>query len=212
MKKIMFNDKFLLTQAVLDGRKTQTRRRLTLTLHKKADRGDALIEVSPSKVFFEDGKWKFIYDDYVFLLSKNNYPKYDVGEVVAVAQSYEQIYNEQGLETMDMLVQQLKNSKGWNNKMFVCADMMPNQIRITNVRIERLQDISDEDCLKEGIIQGRCGSEDTHFMDAYYIQNDIQPYCTPREAFAHLINKVSKKGTWERNPYVFVYDFELVKP
>lgn len=35
MKKIMFSDKFLLTQAVLDGRKTQTRRLLTLTLHKK---------------------------------------------------------------------------------------------------------------------------------------------------------------------------------
>ena len=74
-----------------------------------------------------------------------------------------------------------------------------------------LEGRTDEDCLKEGIIQGRCGSEDTHFMDAYYVPNDIHPYCTPREAFAHLINKVSKKGTWEHNPYVFVYDFELVK-
>ena len=210
MKKIMFNDKYGLTQAVLEGRKTQTRRRLTLTLHKKADRGDALIEVFSSKVFFEDGKWKFIYDDHVFLLPKNNYPKY-VGEVVAMAQSYEQIYNEKGLETMDMLVQQLKNSKGWNNKMFVRADLMPYQIRITNVRIERLQDISDEDCLKEGIIKGRCGSENTHFMDVYYVPNDIQLYCTPREAFASLIDKVSGKGTWESNPYVWVYDFELVK-
>ena len=35
MKKIMFNDKFGLTKAVLDGRKTQTRRLFTLTLHKK---------------------------------------------------------------------------------------------------------------------------------------------------------------------------------
>ena len=207
MKKILFNDKFLLTQAVLDGRKTQTRRRLTLTLHKKADRGDALIEVSPSKVFFEDGKWKFIYDDYVFLLSKNNYPKYDVGEVVAVAQSYEQIYNEQGLETMDMLVQQLKNSKGWNNKMFVSADMMPNQIRITNVRIERLQDISDEDCLKEGI---RKVVNENGIDVQYYIAHDAC-FENPREAFASLIDKVSGKGTWESNTYVFVYDFELVK-
>lgn len=70
MKKIMFNDKYGLTKAVLDGSKTQTRRLLTLTLHKKADRGNALIEVSPSKVFFEDGKWKFVYDDYVFFLPK----------------------------------------------------------------------------------------------------------------------------------------------
>ena len=33
---------------------------------------------------------------------------------------------------------------------------------------------------------------------------------TPREAFAHLINKVSRKDVWEENPYVFVYDFELI--
>ena len=52
MKKIMFNDEFMLTKAVLDGRKTQTRRLLTLTLHKETDEGNNLIEVHPSKVFF----------------------------------------------------------------------------------------------------------------------------------------------------------------
>ncbi len=34
---------------------------------------------------------------------------------------------------------------------------------------------------------------------------------TPRGAFAALIDKISGKGTWESNPYVFVYEFELVK-
>lgn len=33
----------------------------------------------------------------------------------------------------------------------------------------------------------------------------------PREAYAALIDRISGKGTWESNPYVFVYDFELVK-
>ena len=36
-------------------------------------------------------------------------------------------------------------------------------------------------------------------------------YTTPREAYAALIDKLSGKGTWESNPYVFVYDFELIK-
>ena len=36
-------------------------------------------------------------------------------------------------------------------------------------------------------------------------------YETPREAYAALIDKVSGKGTWQNNPYVFVYDFELIK-
>ena len=36
-------------------------------------------------------------------------------------------------------------------------------------------------------------------------------YPTPREAFAHLIDEVSGKGTWDSNPWVWVYDFELFK-
>ena len=135
MKKIMFSDKFLLTQAVLEGRKTQTRQLLTLTLHKKADRGNALIEVSPSKVFFEDGKWKFVYDDYDFLLPKENYPKYRIGEVVAVAQSYCSIADElENCNNASCAAHYEKNVQkaseyiswmehpGFNNKMFVAAD------------------------------------------------------------------------------------------
>lgn len=33
---------------------------------------------------------------------------------------------------------------------------------------------------------------------------------TPREVYANLIDRISGKGTWESNPYVFVYDFELI--
>lgn len=103
----------------------------------------------------------------------------------------------------------MKDSAGWNNKMFVKSYACKHHIKITNVKVERLQDISDEDCLKEGIYKGQCGSAYTHFMDAYYYKGDIQPYCTPRSAFAALIDKVSGKGTWESNPYVWVYEFEL---
>ena len=223
MKKIMFSDKFGITKAVLDGRKTQTRQLLTLTLHKKADRGNALIEVSPSKVFFEDGKWKFVYDDYVFLLPKENYPKYRVGEVVAVAQSYcsiaEELENcknatcaahyEKNVQKASEYISWMEHP-GFNNKMFVAADMMIHQIRITDVRVERLQDISDEDCIKEGV--RKVVNENGIYVQYYVGKGDNAcSFENPRDAFAHLIDKVSGKGTCERNPYVFVYDFELVK-
>lgn len=224
MKKIMFNDRYGLTEAVLDGRKTQTRRILTLTLHKKADRGNALIEVSPSKVFFEDGKWKFVYDDYVFLLPKENYPKYRVGEVVAVAQSYCSIiadelensnnatcaaHYEKNLQKACEYISWMEHP-GFNNKMFVAADMMIHQIRITDVGIERLQDISDEDCIKEGV--RKVVNENGIYVQYYVGKGDNAcSFENPREAFAHLINKVSRKDVWKENPYVFVYDFELVK-
>lgn len=210
MKKIMFNDKFGLTKAVLECRKTQTRRIIThpKTFHGKDVFGFYVYKRATDGVITE----ACMYDENEISIDEGQIlPKYMVGEVVAVASSYKTVYNKEGLETMDMLIQELKNSKGWNNKMFVRAALMPHQIRITNVRIERLQDISDEDCLKEGIIKGRCGSEDTHYMDAYYCPTDIQPYCEPREAFAHLIDKVSGKDVWSENPYVFVYDFALIK-
>lgn len=48
---------------------------------------------------------------------------------------------------------------------------------------------------------------DSSKYDRYYeIEEDEL-----REAYAALIDKISGKGAWESNPFVFVYDFELVK-
>lgn len=54
-----------------------------------------------------------------------------------------------------------------------------------------MEDIDLNDCLKEGIIKGKCGSEYTHFMDAYYVPKDKQPYCTPRDAFEVLMDNIT---------------------
>lgn len=93
--------------------------------------------------------------------------------------------------------------------MFVKADLMPHHIKITGIKVERLQDISDEDCLKEGIIHvstflGQKIYHTPHVNGSYLSTNVAQ------EAFAYLIDKVSGKGTWESNPFVFAYEFVLV--
>ena len=205
----MFNDKYSLTQAVLDGRKTMTRRVIS---YPSKFRGQNVAGYyvcrKPSgelvEVCLHDEDERMIDAGQIF-------PKFKVGEVVAIAQSYESVYHKCGLETMDMLVSGLKYSSGWNNKMFVKADLMIHNIEITGINVERLQDISDEDCLKEGIIKGKYGSESTHFMNAYYVPKEKQPYCTPRDAFEILIDKVAGKGVFQSNPYVFVYEFNLIK-
>lgn len=203
MKKIMFNDKNGLTQAVLEGRKTQTRRIIpkdffSLTWDK---RDDTLV--------YENSMGDFID------IRNSKYALCKAGEIVAVAQSYRDCggVNEEGIPMWEIISSKVGGTNaGWSNKMYVKPELMPHQIRITNVRVGRLQDISDEDCLKEGIIKGKVGSEDTHFMDAYYIPTlKKDPFCTPQGAYSYLIDKISGKGTWKRNPYVFVYDFELVK-
>ena len=204
MKKIMFNDHFGLTQAVLEGRKTQTRRLASRFLPDAVRIGYARFEIANGR---ELRCWtkgtSFI---------KFNLP-YKVGELVAVAESYGNCggLNEQGLPRWDVISQTVGSTNaGWDNKMFVRADLMPHQIHITNVRIERLQDISDEDCLKEGL-------EWDGVAFQYYVNYKKETAHktflgkTPREAFARLIDKISGKGTWESNPYVWVYDFELIK-
>jgi hypothetical protein len=191
MKKIMFNDKYGLTQAVLDGRKTQTRR----------------IAYMPNGFITfddEDFQLKKLDNGHVLLMLCNNEFKtahYKIGEEVAIAQRYSDI--------ADTLGQKLWQLPCWRNKMFVKADFMPHRIRITNIRDERLQDISEEDCMAEGIWRDdNVGLEGTTYWYHGLVNSSFR---TAKEAYAALIDKISGKGTWESNPWVFVYNFKLVK-
>ena len=94
-----------------------------------------------------------------------------------------------------------------------------HHIKITDVRVERLQDISDEDCLCEGIkfryVNMNFGNSLTRedyyyeYLDRYG-EKDYYGTDSPKKTFSMLIDKVSGKGTWESNPWVVAYDFELV--
>lgn len=198
MKKILFNDKYGLTEAVLEGRKTMTRR------------------IVPEKLL----EAYYDYDDYVLAVAPRDIPcfreyerefflrrsPFKPGDVVAVAQAYRDIRDIIG-DVHDG--KSIKFMPGWSNKMFVRADLMPHQIRITNVRVERLQDISDEDCFREGVYWDY--GDYPYMATKMYKFNEKEEYLHPRGAFADLIDKVSGNGTWKSNPWVFVYEFELVK-
>lgn len=204
----MFNDKYGLTQAVLEGRKTQTRR-VAYTAGRWRD-----IMVRQDLEGVNKGK-ACLFDDGI-LLAKS---AYKLGETIAIAQKYEDLRKDDEFYRLcgknGMPLECIKYEKGCHNEMFVRADLMPHHIRITNIRVERLQDISEEDCMAEGI--RRFGKEYVRFKKEYcytcqnYAVTDFYSFSTPREAYAALIDKISGKGTWESNPWVFVYDFELVK-
>lgn len=201
MKKIMFNDRYGLTRAVLEGRKTQTRR-IAYTQNgfivfddedfqlKKLDNGRTLLTL-------RDNRFKAAH--------------YKIGETIAIAQSYKTIqeYLRKATGTDLELKPELSQSKGYTNKMFVRADRMPHHIRITRIRVERLQDISEEDCLAEGIWRAHeVGLEGVTY---WYHGLANSSFRTAKEAYAALIDKISGKGSWESNPYVFVYDFEIIQ-
>lgn len=202
MKKIMFNDKYGLTAAVLRGGKTQTRRDAT-----------RLVEA------YWNGRKLGDYPTLSLGEHVRQHAAYDVGDVVAVAQCYRDIYPNADFEMIGS--QFMTEAAGWTNKMFVKAELMPHRIRITRVRLQLLQDISDEDCLKEGIYYDEKNGKSVGYPFAvpfYYTfkgafntkTGRMLHWTTPREAYTVLIDRVSGKGTWERNPYVLAYDFELV--
>lgn len=203
MQKIMFNDKYGLTDAVLAKRKTQTRRIITnkemLEIIKKFDSPASLFLVYDRFVLNPDLRKRFIDNRRVM--------RYQMNETVAIAQSYADITPQ--VDWANSMI--CKEEIGWNNKMFVRAEDMPHHIRIAKIRIERLQDISDEDCIAEGIQK----YPDVHnYMWGFsYIKGAALKFelsTTPREVYANLIDRISGKGTWESNSYVFVYDFELM--
>ena len=201
MKKIMFNDQYRLTEAVLEGRKTQTRGIIKCPRTFKGEWVAGFnihIRQSDKKVV----DWPCMYDaDEREFDGGEILPRYMVGEIVAIAQRYADI----GIEPFPFC------EAGWRNKMFVKPDLMPYQIKITNVRIQRLQDISDEDCLAEGIVK----KVDYEGIPRYYVPwyKHTWAYATDsaKDAYRFLIDKVTGNGTWESNPWVFVYEFELVK-
>lgn len=199
MQKIMFNDRYGLTDAVIEGRKTMTRRLVSDRLWEMwTDYDDFCNSVIGGIARGGTSVSREYYRECDFFKDKC---RYKVGEIVAVAQCYNDVVRE---------FTDLALVPGSTNKMYVRAELMPHQIRITGIRCERLQDISDEECIKEGVYAGSQALEyPYYFIDTK--QFLICDYKSPREAFAALIDKVSGRGTWDRNPWVIVYEFELVK-
>jgi hypothetical protein len=141
-------------------------------------------------------------------------PRYEVGEIVAIKQCYCLIYGENSdfLErkvSKDVLINEIFTCAGWRNKMFVKNELMPHRIRITSVKKCRLQDLTDEECLKEGI-----KLKELYFFNlkvlAYHYRNSKDYYENAKQAFSNLINELNGKGYWESNTDGYAYEFELV--
>ena len=193
MKKMMFNERYGLESAVITGSKTMTRRdaeKVRLTYEVYRGIGE-ILSFNGVKETLEQ-----------FAIRKS---PFKVGDVVAVMQGYKTM----GYDPMFCPPGHefgLGSEMGWSNKMYVSADLCKHHIKITEVRFELLQTISAEECLKEGIIKTDCCAPYGYRDGAHLTRN----FRTPIDAFASLIDKVSGKGTWERNPYVYVYSFTLI--
>lgn len=218
MKKISFDDRFLLTQKVLCGEKTQTRRLLKINSQNQA----LLLK---HREFCQDPAYLRMHG------------QYQIGDIVAISQSYKtvtteiddtdkeadfrkKVYNEYKVLSTASLT-------GWNNKLFVKASLMPHNIVITDKRIELLQDITDNDAKAEGIeFNGRYAwvpinqkiigwqKLNEKVLDHDYDEQKRKVtifYTSPKKAYAAMINEICGKNIWQQNLFVIVYTFKLVK-
>lgn len=219
MKKIMFSDRYGLTAAVIAGQKTMTRRSIPERL---------LVDAG---VFSGGDRKKMI--DYLIA-----HATYKVGDVVAVGQRYEQIVEEDIFDEYGEL-KQYSNTRGWKNKMYVQADLMPHQIRITGVRVEPFNTITEEDCKREGVVHieweqhlkqdlddvspQKIKVHDVWTLPAFVEElqdswEDLSPYCFTAEdaqtafivLYATLAHRESKEMS-QSTELVYVYEFKKVK-
>ena len=111
----MFNDKYELTKAVLEGRKTQTRRFVKLKVYERG----SLVSVPVKKIIGINNPIEYFFEcnGEFYELPKENYPRYKVGEIVAVAQRYKEIENDGYIDARCSI----HWYKGYCNKMFVKA-------------------------------------------------------------------------------------------
>ena len=73
------------------------------------------------------------------------------------------------------------------------------QLEITNIRVERLNDISEEDAQKEGVLPWEVGYTD--YLD------DRKFTLSAKESFKTLWQSINGAGSWKENPWVWVVEF-----
>ncbi len=189
---------------IVDGSKTQTRRIISEKLGTYCSKCHKNYLVC--ECYFEN-------DNHANKCTKtitieNVKPRYKVGEVVYLKEPYYGI-NKVFWYKYDKDRETAIANYLWKNKLFMPEMAARHFIKITEVRAERLQDISEVDCLKEGIWEANNIGLDG--ISYWYPSCVNSQYKTPQDAYAALIDRINGKGTWESNPFVWVYDFELIK-
>lgn len=80
-------------------------------------------------------------------------------------------------------------------------------LEITDVRVERLQDITEDQAKAEGV---RLYTDHAELGDWWHVEG-IETYSAdPRKSFELLWSSVG--GDWEANPWVWVVEFKRVTP
>ena len=100
-----------------------------------------------------------------------------------------------------------KSPLKWKPSIFMPFEAARIFLKVTNVRVERLHNISEQDAISEGIdisLSFR-GMPGTFYLN--YLENKFN-FSSPGLSFSSLWISINGKDSWKENPFVWVYDFE----
>ncbi|EOA2991850.1 hypothetical protein ACHZIB_003271 [Yersinia enterocolitica] len=210
-KPILFNAEMV--QAILSGRKTQTRRIMKVQPEPSKSRsGDywfpcnkmqSMVHVSdllPGNPYMPDAHEFF----------STCCPLGGIGDQLWVREAFAA-----GLCTESTLAYRATHKtedleEGWGETIkWTPSIHMPRwasriDLLITGVRVERLQDISQEDAQAEGM-------ELTGWRPTYSDPDSGGEYETPYDNFAELWTSIYGEESWQANPWVWVINFERME-
>ena len=104
----------------------------------------------------------------------------------------------------------LKTFGPWKSPIFMPREASRISLTMTEVRIEQLQEISEEDALREGV---QPINIDTDGLSRYTIRLDEYGgyiTSTAKEAFYSLWKDINGEKSWNTNPWCWVISFSLV--
>ncbi len=100
---------------------------------------------------------------------------------------------------------EFKESKGWKPSIFMPKDACRIFLEITDIRVERLQDISEEDAIAEGVEKWSDG------FDYKCYSKHAGRYTHAKDSFFSLWESINGKESWDKNPFVWVLNFKRIK-
>jgi hypothetical protein len=196
-------------KAIMNGTKTQTRRVIKLPNYHPS-----LIEKQKKVLTIKD--W-ILYDGNNESIGKIKC-HYEVGDVLWAKETFIPKYFKDGTPLYraddNNIVDALRNigediGEKWKPSIYMPKTICRIFLKVKSVRIERLMDIGEDDAKKEGVTLLPNGS-----YRNYHEEESEQNYMYTKEAkvsFATLWESINGKGTWEFNPYVFVYEYEKIE-
>lgn len=210
MKPILFSTEMV--QAILEGRKTQTRR---IIKPQTDENGVGFMKNPPLdwestyKETWCPWKWDTVEGERVSKFC----PYGDIGDILWVRETWQKIITPFGKDAFvykaddDFYKDTIEDWPGWSPSIFMPKEACRLFLKITSIRVERLQGISEQDAIAEGVRKYENRIIQTKYKD--YV--NARPTSSAVESFETLWQSVYGRESWDANPWVWVIEFERIE-